>query len=160
MHSVREQLTTVTQVWAIALVYGLMSDQMLSKQSDVPCYVRADPTTGLGLSSVALAIIVPALLGPVLVTLLHILLRIIAVFLKPRSSPSSSKDSRSGDEGGFSIFSLLLLTIVFISTYTTSMLICEIYMSKHSNTLLGFVLVKWASINKNKIDLFNLSLIL
>ena len=131
----------MTQVWAIALVYGLMSDQILSKQSDVPCYVRADPTTGLGLASVALAIVVPAILGPVLVTVLHILLRIIALFLKPRSSPAS-KDSRSGGQGGFSICSLLLLTIVFISTYSTSMLICELYMSKPSNTLLGFVLVK------------------
>ena len=135
------------QVWAIALVYGLMSDQMLSKQSDVPCYVRSDPTTGLGLASVALAIVVPVILGPVLVTVLHVLLRIIAVCLKPGASPAS-KDSRSGDKRGLSICSLVLLTMVFISTYSTSMIICELYMSKPSNTLLGFVLVKWVIISK------------
>ena len=134
------------QVWAIALVYGLMSDQILSKQSDVPCSVRSDPTTGLGLASVALAIFVPAILGPLLVTVLHLLLRIIAVLLNPRAS-LASKDSRSG-EGGLNICSLLLLTIVFISTYSTSMLLCELYMSKPSNTLLSFVLVKWVVITK------------
>ena len=133
-------LIMFAQVWAIALVYGVMSDQMLSKQSDVPCSVRADPTTGLGLASVALAIFVPALLGPLLVTIIHILLRIIIMLLNHRGS-QTSKDSKLG-EGGFNMCSLVLLTIVFISTYCTSMIICEVFMSKSSNTLLGFVLVK------------------
>ena len=133
-------LIKVRQVWAIALVYGLMSDQILSKKADVPCSVSADPTTGLGLASVALAILLPAICGPGIVTLLYILLKIIAMFLKPGASPAS-KDRRAGKDG-LSICSLLLLTIVFISTYSTSMLICELYMSKPANTLLGFVLVK------------------
>ena len=124
------------QVWVIALVYGLMSDQILSKQSDVPCSVRSDPTTGLGLASVVLAIIVPAILGPGLVSALHILLRILSALLKP-----ARKELRTG-ETGFSLCTLLLLTIVFLTTYSTSMILCELFMSNTPDTLLSFVLVK------------------
>ena len=50
-------------VWAVSALYGVLSDQMLSRQADVPCSVRVDPARGLGLASVVLAILVPAVVG-------------------------------------------------------------------------------------------------
>ena len=124
-------------VWALALVYAVMSDQMLSKLPDVPCQVSEDPRSGFGLASVVYIVVLPTILGPVIVTVLHVLLTLAGCFVThwPVAAEQRTEEVRN-------LCSLLLLTVVFLSTYTTSMVACELYQLPGPRTsLFNFVLV-------------------
>ena len=124
-------------VWAVSALYGVLSDQMLSRQADVPCSVRVDPARGLGLASVVLAILVPAVVGPGAAALLHLLLTIAGLVV---GQPAVAREVRVQETRG--LCTILLLTVTFLLTYTTSMVACEAWMSTSSG-LLGFVVVKY-----------------
>ena len=124
-------------VWAVSALYGVLSDQMLSRQADMPCSVRVDPARGLGLASVVLAILVPTVVGPLAVTLLHLLLTIAGLVV---GQPAVAREVRVQETRG--LCTILLLTVTFLLTYTTSMVACEAWMSTSSG-LLGFVVVKY-----------------
>ena len=124
-------------VWAVSTLYGVLSDQMLSRQADVPCSVRVDPARGFGLASVVLAILVPAVVGPLAATLLHVVITIASLVV---GQPVVAREVRVQETRG--LCTILLLTVTFLLTYTTSMVVCEAWMSTSSG-LLGFVVVKY-----------------
>ena len=55
--------TTLAWLWSLSLVYGMMTDQMVSKVVDRPCVVREQLTTNLELASVMVGLVLPFLLG-------------------------------------------------------------------------------------------------
>ena len=84
-------------VWALALVYSLLTQQILSKEVDIPCSVRWESLTkydliidcfsdslesGFGLVSVIVSLLLPAVVGPLLS--LIVLLLTSCIFLWTR----------------------------------------------------------------------------
>jgi hypothetical protein len=124
-------------VWGVSLVYGVMSDQLLSKQADVPCSVTVDPASGLGLASVVLAIVAPTVCGPVAVTIGHLAITAVGMFIKQPPVPKGvlSEELRH-------LCCIFLLTVIFLLTYVTSMVVCEVYLPV-SGSLFTFILVKY-----------------
>ena len=63
-------------LWLVCGLYGLMTENLLSKETDRPCYVSEDPSSVYGRVSVLLSVLLPLLLGPLLATLLYLGLRL------------------------------------------------------------------------------------
>ena len=55
--------TTLVWLWSLSFLYGMMTDQMVSKVVDRPCGVREQLNTGLEVASVMAGLVLPFLLG-------------------------------------------------------------------------------------------------
>ena len=89
-----------------------------------------------GVSSIIISIIIPVIIGPILS--LVVLLILSAVFLV--TGVKSCKESQLEDRRN--ICCNMLLTIIFIPTYTTSMIISELYFPIPDN-IFHFILLKF-----------------
>ena len=118
-------------------IFGVLTDQILSKSVNIPCSVNDDIRTGFGAASIVIAIVIPTLLGPLAVTVIHIAICFVNCFLTDKSL---SKEQRNEELGN--VFCLFLLTIVFLVTYISSMILCEIFLPIPGN-LFYFVIVKY-----------------
>ena len=85
---------------------------------DLPCSVSDSPWSGLGLTSILLALLIPVIIGPVLTSILHCLLSVIF-----RVKSLSITDAGEELQEKRNLCCNLLLFTIFISTYVTSMLI-------------------------------------
>ena len=123
-------------VWFMSLIYSLLSEQMLGRVADLPCSVSTDPNRGFGLASVVMAILLPALCGPLAATLLHIIISIVSVFIK---QPPIPKELRT--EEMRNLLCILLLSLIFLLTYSLSMVVCELFLPAPPASLLTFIMV-------------------
>ena len=57
-------------IWGVSFIYGVMTEQVLSKKVDLPCSVSDKSEKTFGFASIFLAIIFPTVIGPVMVTIL------------------------------------------------------------------------------------------
>ena len=55
--------TILACLWCLSLLYGMMTDQLVSKVVDRPCGVREQLNTGLEVASVMAGLVLPFLLG-------------------------------------------------------------------------------------------------
>ena len=109
----------------------------MSKNVNIPCSVRDPVSDSFSITSIILAIILPIFIGPFIVTVIHIIISIINVVMK--NAPVAA-DLRK--EELQNIFCIFLLTIIFLSTYITSMVICEFLFPSNIN-ILTFILIKF-----------------
>jgi hypothetical protein len=65
-------------IWGVSFIYGVMTEQVLSKKVDLPCSVSDKSEKTFGFASIFLAIII----GPVMVTILHIIISIVNILMK------------------------------------------------------------------------------
>ena len=92
-----------------------MTEQVLSKKVDLPCSVSDKSEKTFGFASIFLAIIFPTVIGPAMVIRKVELRNLLYVFF---------------------------LTTTFLTTYITSMIICEHFLPA-GNNLLYFVIIKY-----------------
>ena len=130
---------TLGAIWGVSLIYGILTEHILSKKIDVPCSVSDNIAENFGIFSIFLAIIIPTFIGPVMVIILHIIISIINMIRKnaPLTADLKSEELQN-------ILCLMLLTIVFLITYITSMIICEVFLPADEN-LLYFVILKYVA---------------
>jgi hypothetical protein len=123
-------------VWFISLIYSLLSEQMLGRVADVPCSISTDPNRGFGLASVVMANHLPALCGPHAATLLPTHNSHVSVFIK---QPPLPKELRT--EEMRNLLCILLLSLIFLLTYSLSMVVCELFLPAPPASLLNFIMV-------------------
>ena len=124
-------------VWGLSAVYGVLTEQVLSKGGSVPCSVSHPLSDGFGIVSLVLALVLPTIIGPFTVTIIHITISIVNELMK--NAPVAA-DLRNEERQN--IFCMFLLTIIFFSTYITSMVICEVLFTTNHN-LFSFVVIKF-----------------
>ena len=124
-------------IWFLSLIYGVLTENVLSKKIDLPCFVSDKSDQTFSTASIFLAIIFPTIIGPSLVTLLHIIISIINILMKNASMAADLKRMEVQN-----IFCVFCLTTVFLMTYIISMIICEVFISAQTN-LLYFVIIKY-----------------
>ena len=90
------------------------------------CSIREPPSSPLGLASLVAVLLLPLLLGPLPLLLAHLLLR---------------PCSRHPGVGGGHLACLALLTLACAATYSTNMLLAELYFAELGGVF-EFVLVK------------------
>ena len=69
--------TTLVWLWGLSFLYGMMTDQLLSKVVDRPCQVRERLNTKLEVTSLMFGLVVPTVLGPLAAFIANLLLNII-----------------------------------------------------------------------------------
>ena len=88
------------------------------QEVDLPCSVTDSPWSGFGLASVLLAVILPVVLGPLATALLHGLLSL--AFSANQLSVAGLVERR---EERRNVCCNVLLTLIFLATYVTSMVV-------------------------------------
>ena len=124
-------------IWGVSFIYGVMTEQVLSKKVDLPCSVSDKSEKTFGFASLLLAIIFPTVIGPVMVTILHIIISIVNILMKHDSIAADLRKEELQN-----ILCVFFLTTIFLTTYITSMIICEHYLPA-GNNLLYFVIIKY-----------------
>ena len=124
-------------IWGVAFIYGVLTEQVLSKKIDVPCSVSDHISENFGIASIILAIIIPSFIGPIMVTIIHIIISIINVVMKNAPVAADLKSEELGN-----ILCTVFLTFVFLFTYIISMIICEVFLPADDN-ILYFVIIKY-----------------
>ena len=124
-------------VWGVSFIYGVLTEQVLSKKVDVPCSVSDHINENFSIASIFLAIIFPTIIGPVIVTVLHISISIINMAMNNASMATNLRKEELQN-----ILCVFLLTVIFLITYITSMIICEVFIPAPNN-LLYFVIIKY-----------------
>ena len=127
---------TLGSIWFVSFVYGILTDHIISKQVDLPCQVNHDLDNKFGFASVFLAIILPAVIGPIAIFFIHIVISVANTVL--RNTPVS-EDIRRQEQSN--LVCILSLTLVFLITYVTSMVVSEVYVQL--DNIFYFVLVKY-----------------
>ena len=127
---------TLGAIWVLSFLYSILTEQILSKKVDLPCRVSHNLEDKFELASVILAILVPFILGPVLITISHIVISGANVYHEV--SPVS-EETRSQERSN--MICILSLTTVFLFTYSLSMIVSELYIDL--NNVFYFVLVKY-----------------
>ena len=132
---------TLGTIWFVSFVYGILTDHIISKQVDLPCQVNHDLDNKFGFASVFIAIILPAIIGPIAIFFIHIVISVANTVL--RNTPVS-EDIRRQEQSN--LVCILSLTLVFLLTYVTSMIVSEVYVQL--DNIFYFVLVKYIAGNK------------
>ena len=117
-------------VWTISLAYSVLTPQLVS---DKTCDVREDSFSALGSVSVFLVLVLPLILGPVSTMLAILLVNIFSL-----CGHSLKKD----DSCTAHILCLVLLTVVFVVTYSVNMVFSEIFF-EDNNSIMYFILLKY-----------------
>ena len=127
---------TLGSIWLISLLYGLMTEQFLSKEVDLPCSVSNNIQTYQGITSVSLAIILPTVCGPAMAGVTHL---VISVLNTVRGTTINSEENRKMEIKN--LLCILCLILVFLPTYISSMILTELYLD--IGNIFLFVLVKY-----------------
>ena len=125
---------TLCFIWGISLFYTCLTEQLKISDS---CSVRENINEKYYMVPMIFLIILPIIIGPVLVTIIHI---IISIFNTMMGNAPVSSDIRIQEQQN--IFCTFLLTTTFLITYIISMVICEFFMSPIFN-LFSFVILKY-----------------
>ena len=85
--------TTLVWLWSLSFLYGMMTDQMVSKVVDRPCEVRERINTRLEVASVMFGLVVPTVLGPLAALIAHLVLNVMEPVLDvTRWKPAKEDD--------------------------------------------------------------------
>jgi len=123
-------------VWTMALVYGMMSEQMLSKEVNRPCSVREQINSTISIASLMFGLVIPLTLGPIAVIIAHFILNILESCLETGPSPQPKKEDLP------SPICILVLTIICLITYSMSMIIAEVFGQIYDNPF-TFIMFKY-----------------
>ena len=69
-------------IWGLSFIYGVLTENVLSKKVDIPCSVSDHSDETFSAASIFLAIIFPTIIGPSIVTILHIIISLINIMMK------------------------------------------------------------------------------
>lgn len=127
---------TLGLIWFLSFVYSILTDHILSKQVDLPCNINHDIYNKFGLVSIILAIIVPTVIGPLSIFFLHIFFSFANMILHTTTVSEEAKKQEQTN-----LICIFSLTVVFLLTYITSMIISEVYIDLED--VFHFVLVKY-----------------
>ena len=127
---------TLGSIWIISFIYSLLTDHILSKKVDLPCSINHEILDTFGILSVLIAIVVPAVVGPITVIILQIIISVANIFLPSSAAP---EETRKQEQNNF--VCVLSLSLVFLVTYITSMIISETMVE--TDNVFHFVLVKY-----------------
>ena len=108
----------------------------LCVQVDLPCSVSHHVDNYLGLTSITVAIIVPTVCGPVMAAVVHLVLHVLN---RVRGQTNVAIDTRKLEIKNLAC--ILALTLVFLPTYISSMILAELYLD--INNIFSFVIVKY-----------------
>ena len=124
-------------IWGVSFVYGVLTEQVLSKKVDVPCSVSDNISDNFSIASIILAIILPTIVGPFTITIIHVIISIMNVMKKHAPIAADLKAEELQN-----IFCIFLFTIIFLLTYISNMIICEVFFPASDNLLI-FVMLKY-----------------
>ena len=105
-------------VWTMAVVYGMMSEQMLSKEVNRPCSVREQINNSIA------------------VIIAHFTLNILESILDTGPAVIPKKEDLP------SLICILVLTIICLITYSCSMVIAEVFGQIYDNPF-NFIMLKY-----------------
>ena len=108
-------------VWTMAVVYGMMNEQILSKEVNRPCSVREEINSVLSVASLIFGLVIPLLLGPVSLIIAHFILNMLEFLLDTGPAPQPKKEDIP------SPICILVLSTICLITHSTSMLISEVF---------------------------------
>ena len=123
-------------VWTMAVVYGMMSEQMLSKEVNRPCSVREQINNSISIASLMFGLIIPLTVGPVAVIIAHFTLNILESILDTGPAVIPKKEDLP------SLICILVLTIICLITYSCSMVIAEVFGQIYDNPF-NFIMLKY-----------------
>ena len=123
-------------VWTMAVVYGLMSEQILSKEVNRPCSVREEISSNISIISLIFGLILPVIVGPVAVFIAHFVLNCLESVLVTGPADVPKKEDVP------SLVCIVVLTIICLITYTVSMVITEVYGQIYDNNF-NFIMLKY-----------------
>ena len=124
-------------IWGLSFIYGVLTENVLSKKVDLPCSVSDQSDETFSAASIFLAIIFPTIVGPSIVTILHVIISITNIVMK---NDAMARDLKLVEVQN--ILCVLFLTIIYLVTFITSMIICEVFIPVNTN-LLYFVIIKY-----------------
>ena len=126
-------------VWFISIAYCFLSSEL--GEETLSCSIREEPFSPLGMASLVLVLVLPLLLGPLPVT---IIVMVKAICGKVDRSPLLQHSPSPASCASFDhLMCLLLLTIVFLLTYSVNMVVVELLYDDSQISLLSFVLLKY-----------------
>ena len=139
-------------IWTVSFLYGCLTDQILSKEVDLPCSVRStlklikvhetnftfsdSLQSTFGAASVFIAIIIPTILGPILAAVGLMFMCFVFFTANFQMSRDLKLEERRN------LCCNILLTVIFLATYSTSMILTELYLPIPDN-IFYFVLLKF-----------------
>ena len=123
-------------VWTMAVVYGVMSDQVLTKEVNKTCSVREIIHSNLSITSLVFGFILPLVVGPVAVIIAHFLLNFLEMILVIGPAPAPKKEEVP------SVTCIVVLTTVCLVTYSVSMIVVEVYAPIYDNHF-NFIMLKY-----------------
>ena len=123
-------------VWTMAMVYGMMTDQVLSKEVNRPCSVREQIHSRISIASLMFGFILPIIVGPVAVIIANFILNFLEKVLVIGPAAVQKEEDLP------SLVSILVLTIICLITYSVSMIITEVYDQIYENHF-NFIMLKY-----------------
>ena len=144
------QKTLLVFIWMSSLIYGLISNVILTKERDVKCSVRSDLEITFNLVSIIVVIAVPVVCI-IFWLAAHLLLSICScvkklIFSNTRRStgrnPKHLQHYNKTSSLWLEIIIIFCFALVFVTVYPTSMYITETYFAT-TKTIFPFMLIKY-----------------
>ena len=104
----------LTLVWMMAVLYGLMCEEMVSKTPAESCEVRQALDNIYGLVSLTFVLIIPAGIGPLAASIIYTLITL-----------SKREDHQVTEREN--IKCTASVTIIFLALYINTMILCELW---------------------------------
>ena len=104
-------------IWTMALLYGMMCEQMVGRTASQSCELRQGLDDPYGQVSVATVLVIPTITGP---------LSVLAVYTVIRLS-RGQEEIEPGPEGREDFRCAACLTVIFLVIYTNTMVLCELW---------------------------------
>ena len=144
------QKTLLVFIWMSSIIYGLISNVILTKERDVKCSVRSDPEITFNLVSIIVVIAIPVVCI-IFWLVAHLLLSVCSCVKKlifsntRRSTRRNQKYLQHYNKTSslwLEIIIIFCFALVFVTVYPTSMYITETYFAK-TKTIFPFMLIKY-----------------
>ena len=145
------QKTFLVIIWMSSLIYGMISNVILTKKRDVKCSVRSDLESMFNIVSIIVVIAIP-IVCICLWFIAHVILTVCSCIKKCvlTNTPSSqakdkrylSKKRKKSSSIWLEIVIIFCFVIVFLAVYPTSMYITETYFA-NTKTIFPFMLIKY-----------------
>ena len=144
------QKTLLVFIWMSSLIYGLISNVILTKERDVKCSVRSDLEITFNLVSIIVVIAVPVVCI-IFWLVAHLLLSVCSCVKKlifsntRRSTGRNQKHLQHYNKTSslwLEIIIIFCFALVFVTVYPTSMYITETYFAT-TKTIFPFMLIKY-----------------
>ena len=107
-------------LWSMATIYGMMSEQVLSKEVNRPCSVRERLNSPLSIAALMFGFIIPIIFGPITIIIINFALNCVGSVCDVDPAQVPKKEDIPGS------CCMITLTSICITIYSVSLIITEI----------------------------------